>query len=457
MLRAPSMIALNCAILAGETPVADVAFTVSVGAATTVGAGALGIVLATIFFGVFANASGARLLAACRLAAAEKAAANACDLPRASRAAFSDWAGSGALAIASTTERRLASALCSFAALVDGTSAGSLCARASALRSNALANSTLADVAVRFISSARAVASSACSGLSRSACIPSACWSSFSLAAIRLVTALAGAPAFRASSASVRAAGASPLTSASATGVGSVPLGIEMGSEPDSVSPELPLPNMMEPAATATSSAAAPPATTATRGLLDATFGSSLAPSRAAPTACFGVEAAGSDVAIAGCASPSSVFAGSAAMTGATSVLFEALVSCPAFLNCASLGLVGTRVSSDSLRSTLDAGGATGTISSAATSWAKKRVGSSSPLTGDSASFFPNMASHSLIDCGRSVGLIVMDASIAWRKRLLKPGQLPSASDVPRPPCSRSSTSGGFSPVTHSYSTTPSA
>jgi len=177
-----------------------------------------------------------------------------------------------------------------------------------------------------------------------------------------------------------------------------------------------------------------------------------LAPSRAASPAVFLVEATGLGGALAAADSSSSVSAGSAASPAATAFffIFEAPVSSPARLNWTSPGSVGTGVSSGSFGSKPGAGGATGTIASAATSCAKKRVGSSSVLTAASTSFFPNKASHSRIDCGRSVGRIVMAASIAWRKRLPKPGQVPSASGLPMPPCIRSSTSGGFSPVTHS-------
>jgi len=70
-----------------------------------------------------------------------------------------------ASADASTEVRRLASALLTLARLAEGTSADNLWARASASRSNEVANSTLAEVAVRFISSARAIAAPACAGL----------------------------------------------------------------------------------------------------------------------------------------------------------------------------------------------------------------------------------------------------------------------------------------------------
>ena len=192
----------------------------------------------------------------------------------------------------------------------------------------------------------------------------------------------------------------------------------------------------------------------------------SFALSRVVTTAGSGGSAALSGVATAGGASRSTApeveataaAAATAAASAATlSAFVEGLVSTPARLNFASAGLDGTRVSSTSFRSMPGATGATGTISSAATSCAKKRVGSSSLLTASAPSFFPNVASQSGIDCGRSVGRIVIAASIACRKRLVNPGQVPSASAVPMPPWSRSSTSGGFSPVTHSYSTTPSA
>ena len=101
----------------------------------------------------------------------------------------------------------------------------------------------------------------------------------------------------------------------------------------------------------------------------------------------------------------SGVSAGSASSIGGRLFLLGSLVSWPARLNCTSPGSFGTPVSRVSFLSKPGAGGATGTISSVATSWAKNRVGSSSPPTGASTSFLPNRASHSRIDCGRSVGL----------------------------------------------------
>ena len=98
-------------------------------------------------------------------------------------------------------------------------------------------------------------AAAAWAGSSAIGCNAASCWSSWSLAATRSLTAVAGAPASRASSVSARSASASwPKPS---TGIASVPVEVrDFERPPVSVRP---LPSMNDPPATAARSATAPP------------------------------------------------------------------------------------------------------------------------------------------------------------------------------------------------------
>ena len=124
-------------------------------------------------------------------------------------------------------------------------------------------------------------------------------------------------------------------------------------------------------------------------------------------------------------------------------------VSSPARLNWTSFGSAGIRESASTAGSKSPSGGATGMISSALTSFAKKRVASSASSLA-LALLSPHIPSHSEMVCGRSSGRTCHRCIDRGQELLPNPGQRPSASGSPSPPWSRSSTSGGFSPVMHS-------